>query len=235
MSNAQNSSSLNVKSSYKAIELLPRTEDSIVKQFQQKHLSWPPASVYIRNFKYDRQLEVWVKDSAASKYKLFKTYKVCMQSGTMGPKRVEGDYQVPEGFYYINDFNPNSSYHLSLGLNYPNASDKILSDSIRPGSAIYIHGNCVSTGCIAITDFPIEEVYVIASAAKNNGQDFIPVHIFPVKYNLKESLSYLNESIKDNDVLKLFNKNIRVAFDQFELQKELPIILVNKKGDYLVN
>jgi murein L,D-transpeptidase YafK len=153
----------------------------------------------------------------------------------MGPKRVEGDYQVPEGFYYINDFNPNSSYHLSLGLNYPNASDKILSDSIRPGSAIYIHGNCVSTGCIAITDFPIEEVYVIASAAKNNGQDFIPVHIFPVKYNLKESLSYLNESIKDNDVLKLFNKNIRVAFDQFELQKELPIILVNKKGDYLVN
>ena len=56
-----------------------------------------------------------------------------MQSGTTGPKRAEGDYQVPEGFYYINEFNPNSKYHLSLGLNYPNASDKILSDSIDPG------------------------------------------------------------------------------------------------------
>ena len=73
-----------------------------------------------------------------------------MQSGTMGPKRLQGDYQVPEGFYYINEFNPNSNYHLHLGLNYPNASDKILSDSLRPGGDIYIHGSCVSIGCIPL-------------------------------------------------------------------------------------
>ena len=76
-------------------------------------------------------------------------------------------------------------YHLSLGINYPNASDRILSDSEKPGGSIYIHGHCVSTGCIPISDEPIEELYVIAGAAKSRGQEFIPVHIFPIKYNVK--------------------------------------------------
>ena len=153
----------------------------------------------------------------------------------MGPKRMEGDYQVPEGFYHINEFNPNSNYHLSLGINYPNASDRILSDSLKPGGSIFIHGNCVSTGCIAISDMPIEEVYVIAAAAKSQGQEFIPVHIFPVRYNNKTSLDYLNTTIKDNSYLQQFNKNIREVFDYFEEQKELPIILVNRRGEYVVN
>lgn len=83
---------------------------------------------------------------------------MCMQSGTLGPKRMEGDYQMPEGFYYINEFKPYSNFHLALGINYPNASDKVLSDARRPGGDIYIHGGCVSTGCIAISDQPIEEL-----------------------------------------------------------------------------
>ena len=151
-----------------------------------------------------------------------------MQSGTMGPKRMEGDYQVPEGFYHINEFNPNSNYHLSLGINYPNASDRILSDSLKPGGSIFIHGNCVSAGCIAITDEPIEELYVLASEAKNQGQEFIPVHIFPVRYSNSNSLEYLNNNIKDNTYLQHFNKNIREVFDFFEANKELPVILVNR-------
>lgn len=231
---AQNSYIGNIKASTKLSDIFSRTEDSLKKQFHNKHLVWPPASLYIRSFKYDRQLEVWVADSVNSKYKLFKTYKVCMQSGTMGPKRMEGDYQVPEGFYYINEFNPNSNYHLSLGLNYPNVSDKILSDSTRPGSAIYIHGSCVSVGCIPIDDVPIEELYVIGNAVKSQGQDFIPVHIFPVRYNVKESMSYLTNNIKDNEYLKQFNKTIKPAYDYFELQKELPVITVNQKGDYVI-
>ncbi len=215
--------------------LLSRTEDSVMKQFQRQHLNWPPEAIYIRTFKYDRQLEVWVKEDTSTQFKLFKTYKICMQSGTMGPKRMEGDYQVPEGFYHINEFNPNSNYHLSLGINYPNASDRILSDSVRPGGSIYIHGNCVSTGCIAISDEPIEELYVIAAAAKNQGQEFIPVHIFPVRYTNATSLNYLNNAIKDNPYLQHFNKNIRIAFDHFEKNKNLPIIMVNRKGDYVIN
>lgn len=216
-------------------EIMPKVEDSLRKQFSASQLNWPPAAVYIRSFKYERQLEVWVKNDIKSPYKLFKMYKVCMQSGTTGPKRMEGDYQVPEGFYHINDFNTNSMYHLSLGLNYPNSSDRILSDSLRPGSAIYIHGNCVSVGCIAIGDPSIEEVFAIANAAKNNGQDFVPIHVFPVKYALSASMEYLNNAIKDNDYLKEFNKTIRTAYEHFELKKELPFIMVNQRGQYYFN
>jgi len=222
-------------SSVKIASIFEKLEDSLQKQFEAKKMAWPPKSVFIRSFKYDKQLEVWVKDDLKQPYKLFKTYKVCMQSGTMGPKRMEGDYQVPEGFYQINEFNPNSNWHLSLGLNYPNASDRILSDSLRPGNNIYIHGNCVSVGCIAISDEPIEELYVLATAAKNAGEDFIPVHVFPVRYNVKKSAEYLAEMTKDKAQLQQFANNLKEAFDYFEEKKQLPIILVNKKGQYVYN
>ena len=104
-------------------------EDTLIKQFATAGLQWPAKQIYVRSFKYDSQLEVWVRNSNDSQFKLFKTYKVCALAGSIGPKRMEGDYQVPEGFYYVNEFNPNSSYHLSLGINYPNASDRVLSDS----------------------------------------------------------------------------------------------------------
>jgi hypothetical protein len=90
-------------------------------------------------------------------------------------------------------------------------------------------------GCIAIGDVPIEEVYVLASAAKSQGQEFVPVHVFPARYNVKNSLDYLNNSIKDNAYLQQFNNNIREAFNYFELKKELPVIMVNKRGDYVID
>lgn len=210
-------------------------DDSLRKQFEEKKLVWPPQEMYIRSFKYDKQLEVWVKATAKEPYKLFKTYKVCMQSGTTGPKRMQGDYQVPEGFYHINEFRPNSNYHLALGLNYPNASDKILSDSLHPGFDIYIHGNCVSTGCIAINDKQIEEVYALATQAKNSGQDFIPVHVFPVKFNVKKSADYLAETLKTKPALTPFTLKLKEAFNHFEEKKQLPVIMVNKKGEYVVH
>jgi murein L,D-transpeptidase YafK len=113
-------------------------EDTLKRQFEKAGLPWPAKQVYIRSFKYDSQLEVWVRNTNNEAFKLFKTYKVCALAGGMGPKRMEGDYQVPEGFYYINEFNPISTYHLSLGLNYPNPSDKLLGDSLKPGGDIYI-------------------------------------------------------------------------------------------------
>ena len=223
------------KASFKTVDIFNKKEDSLKKQFEKKGLQWPAKYVYIRSFKYDAQLEVWVKGDAKDQYKLFKTYRVCMQSGTMGPKRFQGDYQVPEGFYYINEFNPNSNYHLALGLNYPNASDRILSDSLRPGGEIYIHGSCVSIGCIPLTDDQIEELYIIASYAKANGQDFIPVHVFPVKYSVKKSMDYLNTTTKKNLQLQQFALQLREAYDKFEEKKQIPIILVNKKGQYVFN
>ena len=164
---AQNSFIAEKKASFRLAGILESKEDTLQKQFEAKGLQWPAKYVYIRSFKYDRQLEVWVKNTSKETYKLFKTYKVCMQSGTMGPNGWKGDYQVPEGFYYINEFNPNSNYHLALGLNYPNASDKILSDSFDPGNAIYIHGNCVSTVVLPLADDPIEEVYMYCRSWQN--------------------------------------------------------------------
>ncbi|HTB53420.1 MAG TPA: L,D-transpeptidase family protein [Ferruginibacter sp.] len=209
--------------------------DTLEKQFAAKKLKFPPLEMYVRSFKLDRKLEVWIKDSARGTYKLFKTYKVCMESGVLGPKRMEGDYQVPEGFYYIDEFNPNSNYHLALGLNYPNASDKILSDSLRPGGDIYIHGNRVSTGCIPIDDEPIEEVYVLASIVKSNGEDFIPVHVFPVKYDEKKSFDYLSKVSQYDQNLQKFALTLKEVFDYFQEKKQIPVILVNKKGDYVID
>jgi murein L,D-transpeptidase YafK len=151
-------------------EAIVKKEDTLIKQFQEKKLAWPAKYIYLRSFKYDSQLEVWVKYAQNEKFKLFKTYKVCAMSGSLGPKRMQGDYQVPEGFYYVNEFNPKSVYHLSLGLNYPNSSDKVLADSLQPGGDIYIHGSCVTTGCIPITNQQIEELYILATYAKNAGQ-----------------------------------------------------------------
>lgn len=209
-------------------------EDTLRNQFALAGLQWPAKQLYIRSFKYDSQLEVWVRNSNNEAYKLFKTYKVCAMAGALGPKRLEGDYQVPEGFYFINEFNPNSMYHLSLGINYPNPSDRVLSDSIRPGGDIYIHGNCVTVGCIPLQNNQIEELYILAAMAKNAGQDFIPVHIFPIRYNNRKSFEYLARTSKDNQDLQRFAIKIKEVFDYFEEKKKLPLIFINKKGDYVV-
>lgn len=216
-------------------EAWKRKEDTLRKQFEAKKLIWPAKYIYIRSFKYDSQLEVWVKNELKDQFQLFKTYKVCVLAGTLGPKRMEGDYQVPEGFYYINEFNPKSSFYLSLGINYPNASDLVLSDSVRPGSAIYIHGACVTVGCIPLTDQYIDELYILAAHAKDQGQDFIPVHIFPVRFNVKKSVAYLEGLTKDDPVLKKFSERLEEAFDYFDKFRQLPLILIGDKGDYIVH
>ncbi|MFY8128335.1 MAG: L,D-transpeptidase family protein [Chitinophagaceae bacterium] len=209
-------------------------EDSLKKQFKKQELQWPPKQMYLRSFKYDSQLEVWIKNNGSDTFSFFKTYKVCALSGAMGPKRIEGDYQVPEGFYHINAFNPKSMYHLALSVNYPNASDAILSDTINPGGEIFIHGGCITVGCIPIKDNQIEELYVLSSIVKNEGQDFIPVHIFPVQYNNKKSLTYLAMQIKDNKEYLKFVENIQQVYDYFNLYKKLPVIGVSSLGEYVL-
>lgn len=136
----------------------------------------------IMAYKAEGKLEIWLKPSSQTTYQLFRTYDFCAHSGTLGPKVIEGDGQTPEGFYKINVFNPMSNFHLSLGVNYPNATDLARTGKDRrPGGDIYIHGNCVTVGCIPLTDEKIKEVYVLAVEARNNGQQDIPVTIMPFK------------------------------------------------------
>lgn len=206
--------------------------DTLQKQFAAKGLQWPAKYMYVRSFKYDSQLEVWVSNSRKEPFKLFKSYRVCALAGSLGPKRMQGDYQVPEGFYYINEFNPNSNYYLSLGINYPNASDKVLSDPVKPGGDIYIHGNCVTVGCIPINDQQIEELYILAAHAKSAGQDYIPVHIFPIKYDNKRSVEYLASLTKNDEKLKSFASKLEAVYDHFELTHQLPVIMTDAFGEY---
>lgn len=206
--------------------------DSLKRQFHALHLSFPPRQVYLRSFKYDSELEVWVRQRSEDPFKLFKTYHVCAMSGVLGPKRIEGDYQVPEGFYAISSFNPHSNYHLALGVSYPNASDNLLSDSSHPGGGIYIHGNCVTVGCIPIQDNPIDEVYLLCSYAHSLGQDFIPVHIFPVRFGNLKSLIYLNRYTQSNPQYNGFFKRLKDVYDYFNLHNQLPLIGIDDQGRY---
>lgn len=217
----------------KVVSAIRTKEDSLKKQLAAMHINWPVKQIYVRSFKYDSQLEVWVRNHKNEPFKLFKTYKVCALSGALGPKRIEGDYQVPEGFYYINAFKPRSSYHMALGLNYPNASDQLLSDSLKPGNDIYIHGSCVTVGCIPIQNNQIEELYLLASYAYDQGQDFIPVHIFPVRYNNEKSREFLSRAAKDDPAYQHFSSRLKEVFDYFEQNRKLPLISVNKKGEYV--
>lgn len=133
---------------------------------------------YVRIFKQEGQLELWLK--RGGRYALYKSYAICKWSGKLGPKLKEGDYQSPEGFYNVTarQLNPNSQYHLSFNVGYPNAYDR---QHGRTGSALMVHGDCVSVGCFAMTNKGIEEIYGFVEAALKNGQREVPVHIFPFR------------------------------------------------------
>jgi len=188
--------------------------------------------VYLRAFKMEKVLEVWTSKSDSDTFSLYKKYKICYISGTLGPKRREGDLQVPEGFYEIVHFNYHSKYYLSLGINYPNKSDEILSRYKNLGGSIYIHGNCVSVGCLAMGNENIKEIFNICEIAKQLGQEHIPVHIFPVNFNnlLSESKLY---SLLKNKKDSIFESNIKQGFYLFENTKKIPHIEVDSLGSYL--
>ncbi len=187
--------------------------------------------IFLRALKEEKKLELWGSSLKKEEWKLIKTYAICSASGDLGPKRKEGDLQVPEGFYHIEErrFNPVSSFHLSLGLNYPNASDKVLSDKKKPGGDIYIHGACASIGCLAMTDDFIQEIYVLAVEARNNGQQNIPVHVFPC-YMTDSNLSRIQKEYPQH---KAFWTGLQKGYTHFEKQHKLPSFVVNAKGDYV--
>jgi murein L,D-transpeptidase YafK len=188
--------------------------------------------IYIRAFKKEQIIELWARNKN-SNFILLKNYPFCASSGNPGPKRKIGDNQIPEGFYIINRFNPNSNFYLALGINYPNSSDKIICRNTNSGRDIFIHGNCVTIGCIPITDDKIKELYIFAVEAKNNGQENIPVHIFPTKLNDEGMKILVNQYGSEKELLS-FWQNLKPVFDFFEKTKTLPLISVMKDGRYRV-
>lgn len=207
-------------------------EKQLKHQFAEAKLTWPAKQMYIRSFKQEGQLEIWLRHLPSEPFVLFKTYQVCALSGKLGPKRKEGDLQVPEGLYYINEFNPNSDYHFSLGINYPNQSDLFFADPQSPGSEIYIHGKCATVGCIPILNNPIEELYVLASTIHQQGQDYIPVHIFPINFSNEQSLKQLQSHTMFNPHYQALTEQLKQVFIFFEQYKQLPIVGIDQTGAY---
>jgi len=184
--------------------------------------------IYLRAFKYDKKLEVWLKNIESNTYKLFKTYDICASSGDLGPKRQEGDGQVPEGFYTIDLFNPTSNYYLSMRVSYPNSSDAILKTNKNAGGAIMIHGNCVTIGCMPMTDDKIKELYVLCLEAKNRNRT-VKVDIYPAKMTT-ENLKLLEANYSKDKVA--FWNSLKPAYDYFEKNHSTRKVFTDAKGNY---
>lgn len=133
--------------------------------FQKAGIALPPKAISLLVFKDTKRLELYAKDTQAV-WKPIRVYPIHAASGNLGPKLKEGDRQVPEGIYQIELLNPNSRFHVSLRLNYPNAFDQEMGQAegrTQLGSDIMIHGNQVSTGCLAMGDVVAEDLFALAA------------------------------------------------------------------------
>lgn len=219
---------------YSRVQLAYTEKENNLKEiYKQKKVNYATQQILLRAFKSEKELELWARSNSSEKFTLIKTYPICSSSGTLGPKRKEGDRQVPEGYYYIDRFNPQSSFYLSMGINYPNASDKILGNA-KPGDNIFIHGSCVTIGCLPLTDDLMKEIYILGIEARNNGQSKIPIHMFPFKMN-EENFSKQKKICSLNHGLIKFWENIKPGYDYFEKNKTLPKVSIEQNGKYKIN
>jgi len=215
-----------IPSSKRSIEAINRVKPKLEKELKAKNLKYG-SPIFIRIFKEEMVLEVWIKRD--NHFILFKEYPICTYgSGGIGPKTRQGDGKAPEGFYFVtpNRLNPLSNFHLSFNLGYPNSYDRYHG---RTGSALMVHGSCVSIGCYAITDSGIEEIYALADSAFRNGQRFFRVHIFPFKMT-DENMKKHRGSKWDS-----FWENLKEGYDFFENNGHIPPNVEVKDGRYVFN
>jgi len=182
--------------------------------------------ILVRIFKQEAELEIW-KQKDDGRFHLFKTYPICNYSGELGPKLKEGDKQAPEGFYTVRpgQMNPNSNFHLSFNLGYPNLYDAAHG---RTGAHLMVHGDCSSAGCYAMTDALIEEIYALAREAFEGGQRAFHVHAFPFR------MTDANMARHRGHRWYGFWHTLKAGYDAFEKTRVQPSIAVCEKR-YLVN
>lgn len=178
----------------------------------------PGAPILVRIFKKESVLEVW-KQTRAGNYELLKSFPICRWSGQLGPKRREGDRQAPEGFYAVSakQMNPNSQFHLSFDLGYPNAFDRAQGAT---GAYLMVHGQCTSSGCYAMTDAQIEEIYALARDAFAGGQRAFQVQAFPFRMTAE------NMAKHRSDPNIAFWRQLKEGYDHFEATRTEPRVSV---------
>jgi hypothetical protein len=154
-----------------------RRSSVVKKLFADAGVTFPAAEIYFRAFKAEARLEVWANAGTGDPMKPIATYGICKMSGDIGPKRQEGDSQVPEGFYELSFLKNDSAYHLAMRVSYPNAFDRKEATG-SPGGAIMVHGNCVSIGCVAMSDERIEELWTMVRPIYDKKHK-VALHVFP--------------------------------------------------------
>ena len=212
-------SSTIIPSSKRSVEVIKKVKPWLEKELAGKGLSYG-SPIFIRVFKDSSELELWIRGKTT--YRKFKTYSICFYSGDLGPKVRQGDYQSPEGFYYVapHMLRPQGSYHVSFFINYPNTYDRT---HHRTGGLIMIHGKCVSAGCYAMTDERVEEIYALADAAFRGGQTFFRVHIFPFRMTKKNMARHADSKWNE------FWENLKQGYDYFETRKIPPNVVVKNE------
>ncbi len=174
----------------------------------------PESPVLVRIFKMESELEVWKVDGSG-KYALLKVYPMCRWSGKLGPKTKTGDRQAPEGFYRVSmgGLNPKSQFYLSFNLGYPNRLEAALGYS---GEALMVHGACSSSGCFALTDQGVGEIYAVVEKALKGGQQALQVQAYPFRMTPK------NLAAHRDDPNFAFWKNLKEGYDIFEVRRREP-------------
>ncbi len=185
----------------------------LLTEMSRKSMS-PSAPILVRIFKHESELEIWKQDNSG-KYALLKIYPMCRWSGTLGPKRREGDRQAPEGFYHVSAgmLNPNSEYYLSFNLGYPNRLEAALGYT---GDALMVHGACTSAGCYALTDEGVSEIYAVTREALIGGQTAFQVQAFPFR------MTPQNMADHRDDPNFTFWSDLKRGYDIFEVTRRQP-------------
>ena len=189
--------------------------------------------IYLRAFKTEKKVELWAKSSCDSVFTMVKEFTICDLSGDVGAKRRSRDLQVPEGFYHISDLNPFSKYYLSMKINYPNASDSIRGFRKHLGNNIFIHGSCISSGCLAMTDDRIRELYVYCVEAYNAGQEEIGLTIFPAKLTDATYTRFLSRYSKYKDDISLWG-DLKKYYNLFNQTRVPPTVKFLPDGKHEV-
>ena len=179
-------------------------------------------AVFIRLFKAEMTLELWMK--RGDSFTLFATYPICYWSGRLGPKLQTGDRQAPEGFYTVSkgQLNPNSRWHRSFDLGFPNLFDR---GQGRSGSYLMVHGGCSSVGCYAMTNGVVAEMWTLLTAALDAGQERFAVHVFPFRPTEARLRAYQDHQ------WAAFWRDLKPGYDLFEANRVPPEVSVCR-GQY---
>ncbi|WP_242604560.1 L,D-transpeptidase family protein [Legionella fairfieldensis] len=192
-----------------------RTEPELIRFFTNAQVTYPPKEMALLAFKKERQLELWAKNENQT-WRFIRNYPLTAFSGRLGPKLKEKDGQIPEGIYRLVTFNPFSSMHLSMMINYPNNFDRLQASKEgrrHLGNNIFIHGKSVSVGCLAVGDRAIDQLFLLA---RRVGLSHIKIIIAP--NDLRKGKPATTNFAQPRWLPELY-KQISTALNEFPVRK----------------